>query len=101
MPLGVTGPSVGALTPLAPATAVVGVASAQAVAKNPARTSLRIVNTSTTARVSLGLGQAAVLDSGLTLMPGGTWNMDSMDYTIESIFAIGSAAATLSVQQFQ
>jgi hypothetical protein len=97
----VTGPTVAALVANAPTAVSVGVASALVLPANPARVSLRCVNTSAE-RISFGLGVDAVLDSGMTLMPsGGVWNMDSMDYTTAAIFAIASgASANLAIQEF-
>lgn len=90
------------LTPSAPAAASVGVASAQAVAANAARKGLVLVNVSPSARISFGLGaNAAVLDSGITLYPGGVWVMDEFTYDLGAVNAIASAATTpLSIQEF-
>lgn len=102
MPAGVTGPCPAVLAPQTATFATVGVVSGQVVPANPARTSLRLVNTSSN-RISLGLGAAAVLDSGLTLMPGGgVWNMDQFDFTTAAIFAIAAGAGSnLSIQEFE
>ncbi len=89
------------LTPAAPAKVAVGVGDGVAVAANAVRTGLVLVNTSA-AHISLGLGQAAVLDSGITLMPtGGTWTMDEFTFTTAAIHAIASAGpSNLAVQEF-
>lgn len=86
----------------APTAASVGVASGQVVAANGSRKGLILVNTSGN-RISLGLGQAAVLDSGPTLMPnGGVFNMGEYDFTTEAVFAIASGAASnLAIQELQ
>lgn len=101
MTIGVRGPNPETLTPKVATAASVGVASAQILPVNPARTSLRIVNTSAN-RVSIGIGVAAILDSGMTLMPsGGTWNMDSLDFTKEAIHAIASGSGSnIAIQEF-
>ena len=90
-----------ALTPAAATAVSVGVASGLAVAANASRKGLILVNTST-ARISLGLaGAAAVLDSGITIMASGSYNMGEYDFNTGAIAAIASAAASnLSVQEF-
>ena len=88
------------LAPSSPTAASVGVASAQAVAANASRKGLKLVNTSN-ARISLGFGAAAVLDSGITLYPGGAFNMDAWDFDLGAVNAIASAAASnLGVQEY-
>lgn len=89
-----------ALTPAAPAAASVGVASAAAVAANASRKGLVVVNTSTNT-ISCTGASAAVLNSGITLYPGGAWTMNEYTYTTGAIDCIASAAASnLSVQEF-
>lgn len=88
------------LTPSAPTSASVGVASAQAVAAAATRKGLILVNLSN-ARISLGFGSAAVLDSGVTLYPGGSYNMGEFDFDVGAVNAIASAAAsTLAIQEY-
>lgn len=88
------------LTPSSPAVTSVGVASASAVAANANRKGLVLTNVST-ARISLGFGGAAVLDSGITLYPGGTFEMDEYMFDLGAVNAIASAAASnLGVQEF-
>lgn len=88
------------LTPSAPTAASVGVASAQAVAAAATRKGLVLVNTSN-ARISLGFGSAAVLDSGITLYPGGVFEMDSNTFDVGAVNAIASAAASnLGIQEY-
>jgi hypothetical protein len=88
------------LTPSAPAAASVGVASASAVAANANRKGLVLVNSSN-ARISLGFGSAAVLDSGITLYPGGVYEMDEFTFDLGQVNAIASAAASnLSIQEY-
>lgn len=91
-----------ALTANAPATASVGVASASALASNAGRKGLIIVNVST-ATVCFGIAaSAAVLNSGICLQPGATWNMNEYSFTTGTINAIASgAASTISIQEFQ
>ena len=88
------------LTPSSPTAGSVGVASASLVASNASRKGLIIQNLSNNT-VSLGLGAAAVLNSGVTLYPGGTYQMSEYDYVTSTVNAIASAAAsTVSIQEF-
>jgi hypothetical protein len=88
------------LTPSSPSFATIGVASGAAVAANANRTGLALVNTSS-ARISLGFGSAAVLDSGITLYPGGTFVMDEFLFDKGTVNAIAaSAASNLSFQEY-
>lgn len=88
------------LTPASPATASIGTTSSTPVAFNASRKGLTIVNVSIN-KVSFGLGVAAVLNSGITLYPGGTWVMDDYTFTTASINAIaGAAASSISIQEF-
>jgi hypothetical protein len=90
-----------ALTASSPTAASVGVASAQAVATNANRKGLLLTNTHATNRISLGFGAAAVLDSGVTLYPAGTYWMDEYDFTTGAVNAIASGAATnLAIQEY-
>lgn len=90
-----------ALTAAAPTASSVGVASAQAVASNAARKGLILVNTSVNT-ISLGFsGNAAVLNSGVTLQAGGTFSMGEYDFTTGQVNAIASVVASnLSIQEF-
>lgn len=88
------------ISPASPTAATVGVASAQALASNSNRKGLIVVNTSKNT-ISLGLGAAAVLNSGITLVPGGSWEMDAFTLTTGVINAIASAASSnLAIQEF-
>lgn len=88
------------LTPSAPTTTSVGVASAQAVAAAATRKGLVLRNLSSN-RISLGFGNTAVLDSGVTLYPRDTFAMDDYDFDLGAVNAIASAAASpLSVQEY-
>lgn len=88
------------LAPAAPATNTVGVTSATAVASNASRKGLVIVNVSVN-KVSFGMaGNAAVLNSGITLYPGGTWVMDEYTFNKGAVTAIASAASSvISIQE--
>lgn len=89
------------LVAAAPVSASVGVASAVVLAANASRRGTTFVNVST-ATISFGLdGAAAVLNSGITLTPFGSWTMDDYTFTTGAIAGIASAAAsTLSIQEF-
>ena len=90
-----------ALTANSPTAATVGLTSAQAVASNTSRKGLTLTNTST-ANISLGFGSAAVLNSGITLLPGGVFYMDEYCYNTSAINAIASAASSnLGIQEWQ
>lgn len=89
------------LTATAPATVTIGGASSQVIASVAGRKGLVITNTHATQRVSLGFGTAAILDSGITIMPGQMWKMDEYTFNTGAINAWASGAGTvLSVQQF-
>mgnify|MGYP001566627182 CR=1 FL=1 len=84
----------------APTAASVGVASAQALASNTNRKGLVLVNTSTVETISISIGGTAVLRSGITLLPGGSFTMDDLTFSTAAVAAIASAAATnLSIQE--
>lgn len=81
------------LTPSSPAAVSVGIASTLILAANASRRGARLVNTSN-ARISLAFGVPAVLNSGMTLFPGGSFNMDEYDFNTSAINGIASAAAS-------
>lgn len=88
------------LAPSAPTFATVGLASAQAVAANAARKGLILTNTSNK-RISLGLGSAAVLNSGITLDPSGVFEMNPWTFYTGAVNAIASSASSnLAIQEY-
>lgn len=88
------------LTPAAPTFVTVGLVSALAVAANADRKGLILVNTSVN-RISLGFGAPAVLDSGVTLYPAGSFNMAEYDFDLGDVNAIASAASSnLAIQEY-
>lgn len=88
------------VSPNSPTVISVGIATTVVLASNTSRTGLMLINTSSS-KISLGLGVSAVLNSGITLYPGGTFWMDSFSYTTVAINAIASVASSnLSVQEF-
>lgn len=90
-----------ALTASAPAAVSVGVASTAAVAANANRKGLILVNTSA-AYISLEFsGGTAVLYSGITLAPNGSYNMGEYDFSTGAVNAIASiAASNLGIQEY-
>ena len=89
-----------ALTAASPTYATVGITSASAVAANANRKGLLLVNTSAN-YISLGIGAAAVLYSGITLNPsGGAFWMDEYSFSTGAIYAIASGATSnLAIQE--
>ena len=88
-------------TPAPPSTYSVGSVSAQVVAENTDRVGLIIVNLSTTNNVYLGLSYPAVLNSGVTLLPGLAWKLDEYTFFIDAVYAIADAdGANISIQEF-
>jgi|SRR6185295_6711281 len=88
------------LTASAPTVASVGTGSAQAVGANVNRKGLVLTNLSTN-NISFGIGAAAVLGSGITLIPGGVWEMDEGTFNLAQINAIaGGASSNLAIQEF-
>lgn len=84
----------------APASASVGLTSAQVVAANANRSGLVLTNVSNN-RISLGFGSTAVLNSGITLYPGGIFVMDSFMFDTAAVNAIASIAASgLAIQEY-
>ena len=85
-----------------PTFATVGVASAEAVPENAARTAIYLTNTSNNV-ISIAFGaDAAVLNSGITLFPGDSFAMlrPGLNLT-DAINAIaGAASSNLAVQEF-
>jgi len=64
------------------------------------RKGLTLVNTSGNT-ISLGLGAAAVLNSGITLLAGSSWSMDEYSFNLGAINAIASGAGSnLAIQEF-
>jgi hypothetical protein len=98
-PVSIIAPST-ALTASSPTFATVGTSSASAVASNSSRKGLQLVNTSNTA-ISLGFGTTAVLNSGVTLQPGGSWEMSDRYFYTGAINAIaGLASSNLAIQEW-
>lgn len=89
------------LTANSPAAATVGVTSAQALAVNTSRKGLVIQNLSVNT-VSIAFGVAAVLNSGITLYPGGVYYADEFSFSTAVVNAIASGASSvISIQEYQ
>lgn len=93
--------AVASLAPSVGATITAGVTSGLLVSGNTARKGLIVTNLSAN-RVSLNLLNAtAVLNAGITLLPGWVWYMDNYSFTINTINIIASGASSVvSVQEF-
>jgi len=90
-----------ALTANSPTFATVGVTSAQALASNSSRKGLILTNTSS-GNISLGFGATAVLNSGVTLYPNGTFYMDEYMFSTAAVNAIAAnASSNLAIQEWQ
>lgn len=72
-----------------------GVASGTVLASNASRKTIIITNTHSTNRVTLNFGSTAVLDTGITIMPGSSYNMSDREYFSGQINAIASGATTV------
>lgn len=89
-----------ALTVSASATYLATTTSGQAVAANAGRRGMVIVNLGTV-NVALGLGEAAIDNRGIVLVPNGTWTMDNHTYTTAAVNAkAASTTANLGIQEF-
>jgi hypothetical protein len=79
----------------------IGPSSTQILSPNPKRTGLAVVNVSENI-ISLSFGHPAVLNGGITLLPGAAFNMDQFLFTTQAMNAIATATGSaLSVQEFQ
>lgn len=89
-------------TGLAPGAVSVGLTSTAVLSANQSRRGAVFTNTSDNV-ISFGLsGNAAVLNSGITLAPKGVWVMDAFTFTTGAITAISDVAASnLAVQEMQ
>jgi hypothetical protein len=89
-----------ALTASAPIAASVGTASAEVVPVNANRKGLVLVNTSE-AWISIAFGAVAVLNSGISLAPGGAYTMTEHTFTTAQVRAIaGAPTSNLAIQEF-
>jgi len=86
----------------APTNVAIGLTSTSVLAANTLRKGLNLCNISFgTISISFG-SNAAVLYTGVTLGPGGTFWMDATDFTTAAVHAISSQTNTLlAVQEFE
>jgi hypothetical protein len=89
-----------ALTPNAPTSVSVTTSSTTIIAANTARKRLEIKNTGS-ARISFGLGVAAVNGSGIVLDPGQSYCFETSNLYTGGIRGIATATSTLAVQEWQ
>ena len=94
--------SISPLTGLLPDAAVVNTSSSQVLGANASRKGLVLMNISKK-KMSFALeGATAVLDSGITLLGGGTWTMDKGSLTLGAINAVGEKnGQELAMQEFE
>jgi len=98
-PLPVT--TVTAATGETPTNVSIALTSTLILAANSLRKGVNICNISF-GTVSLAFGIAAVLYTGITLGPGGTFWMDATDFTTAAIYAISTQSnTTMAVQEFE
>jgi hypothetical protein len=85
-----------------PTFATVGTSSGTALSSNSSRKGLTLVNTST-ATISIAFGaNPAVLYSGITLYPNGSFSMGTYDFTTAAVNAIASASSSnLAIQEWE
>lgn len=86
----------------APSAATIGVANATFLIDNTKRIALLLVNTSSWSISISGPGQSAVLNSGITIPPFGSFFMQKGDlfFTTGALSAIaGGASSNLSIQE--
>lgn len=74
--------------------------SALGIAANPLRTGLVCVNVGQ-ANVSLGFGNTAINNYGITLIPGVAFSMDDYLFTTAAMNAVSPTSSTLSCQEYQ
>lgn len=89
-----------ALTPSSPTVYSVTASTTQALASNANRKGLVLTNNSANT-ISIGLAASAVLNSGITLYPGGVFVMDDYTFCTGAINAIASVTSSnLGIQEF-
>jgi len=86
--------AIDAITANAPAAVTVGVASGLVLASNASRKSAHFQNTSVNIISLAESGQTAVLNSGITLFPGGTYDLVPPFLTTGQINGIASAVSS-------
>jgi hypothetical protein len=88
------------LAPKAPKSILLDVVSMVVVDENIKRKGLIIINGSGD-RISLAFGVDAILDKGIILYPGGTFNMGEEDFYSGRIYGIAAIVdSLLAIQEF-
>ena len=88
------------LTASAPSSAAVTNSSGQVVASNTSRKGLVIINVGA-ANVSLAFGgNAAVVNSGITLVPNGVYEADQNIFVTDAVNAVSPSSSTIAIQEF-
>jgi hypothetical protein len=88
------------LSPKAPKSVLLAITSMVVVDENIRRKGLIIINGSGN-RISLAFGVDAILDKGIILYPGGTFNMGEEDFYSGTIYGIAAVVdSLLSIQEF-
>ena len=90
------------LTAVATTFTTVDMADSTVVAANANRKGLVFVNLSDSL-ISFGIGTTALLYEGISLLPGGVWEMDEYTFSTAAIHAIAETGSAnfLSTQEFQ
>lgn len=86
-------------TPTTPSTYTATGSSTLMLAANSTRKGLVVINLGTV-NVSFGCGTTAILNSGITLLPNGTWVMDQYTFTTTAINVIAGGSSILSIQEY-
>jgi len=87
------------ITPASPATYAVTNSSSQMLAANASRTGLVVTNVGSVT-VFFGMGATAVSNSGIALVPSGSWTMDRYTFYAGAINVICASASTLAIQEY-
>jgi hypothetical protein len=88
------------LNPKSPLSVLLGVTSSIVIVENKIRKGLILINGSANT-ISIGLGVDAVLNKGITLYPGGVFNMAAEDFWSGQVNGIAAGVdSLLSIQEF-
>lgn len=83
-----------------PETAAVTNVDSVVIAANANRKGLVVTNIGGT-DVFFAIDAPAVMNSGITLVPNGTWVMDANTFSTKAIHAICAGGSTIAVQEYQ
>jgi hypothetical protein len=89
-----------AWTAPSPATVTVGSVDSIVIAQNDNRKGMVITNIGDV-DVFFGIGATSVMNSGITLVPNGTWVMDQDTFTKAALHAVCISSSILSYQEYQ